>query len=116
MTGGYRSSDGEKLVLVRATVNNIGNENIDLVSAIFALRTTNQTHPFNIPLGDQQLGGTLLESGESDDGWLITTVPDSVTEATLIAEKNQFYRANYESSLHVGFEKDESIDASMPEM
>ncbi|WP_251329637.1 hypothetical protein [Haloplanus pelagicus] len=116
MNGGFQSSDSEKLVLVRASVENIGEENVDLVSAIFGLQAAGQIYTFDMPLGKHQLGSALLEPGESDNGWLLTGVPDTVSEASLIAEKNQYYTANYDSSLHIEFEKDESIDASMAEL
>lgn len=114
MTGGHRSSEGEKIVVVRMNVQNTGETNIDLVGPFsLDVESRDENIPFNLPIGDPQVGNILLEPGESEKGWLLASVPEELSKATLVVEQNVYYRANYDSSLQVIFEKDESMEIGM---
>lgn len=115
MTGGHVSSEGEKLLVVHMSVKNIGKSDIDLVGSIFGLEVDRRDEniPFNHPIGDEQIGDVLLQPDENQNGWLLTSIPAEITEGRVVAEQNQYYRANYGSSLHVEFEEDDSMEIGM---
>jgi len=81
----YSSNEGQKYVVFRLQIENVGNESVDLTPRLFRLRSEGTEYDHQTLFGSgNSLSGVTLNSGGEYSGWVAFSVPEDLVEAELI--------------------------------
>lgn len=106
----YNTEDGQKFLVVRMTIQNTGDERIDLNPRLFRAESGGVEYEYQPLFGSgNSFNGVTLNPDASYTAWTAYSVPDDTAEAKLIVNQEAYYQKN----VSVSFSHDSNMEINM---
>lgn len=102
----YSAEDGEKFVVVRMEVTNVGDGEIELTPRFFQFESSGVRHDYQGLFGSSDgFSGITLSPGATHEGWIVFSVSEDTTTGVLVTNQDAYFDQN----VSVAFTHDERM-------
>jgi len=106
----YNANDGQKFVVVRASITNTGDTDLELRARFLKFESNGVEHDRQALFGSgYTLGGVTLKPDATHSGWTVFSVPEDTTEGQLVVDQEVYY----DDRVAVSFTHDQSMAINM---
>jgi hypothetical protein len=106
----YSSNEGQKFVVLRAEITNMGEESLELTPQMFRLRSSNVEYEYQALFGSgNSFSGVELNPEGSHSAWIAFSVPEGTTTAELFVDQSAFF----DQTVEVQFDHDPEMAINM---